>query len=166
MASTLLLKMPESLLVTSREEGTVGLTGPVRPWFWAVLAPYYFPVFTIPLLLIKPVVSTSLRNVMDLLIGFTLAFHYLSTVRRGFYGQIDVKTMGRIFSTIVTLALNVVWLVIILCVVTNNYAGIVTYFKSSLIRALGIYKAIPQWWEVTGRQVVGQAWEAVKGLWE
>ena len=93
-------------------------------------------------------VPASLRNITDLLIGFTLAFQYIAVKRRGFFQQKDVKTTGAIFSTILTLLLNIIWLVIIQCVVTNNYGAIVTYFReNSVIRALDIYEAIPQWWQ-------------------
>jgi hypothetical protein len=166
--SLLLFKMPETFVVDVSDESRTerGRTGPPRGCFFGALAPYYLPVFTIPLLLIKPVTPASLRNIADFLIGVTLAFHYVTAIRHFHFRQTDITRTGRVFSTIMTILLNIIWLVIILCVVTNNYAGIVTYFKSCVIRAVDIYKAIPQWWQTTVLPALAWLWEILKQLWE
>jgi hypothetical protein len=162
VVSILLGKMPESIFVSNKEAGTLGEVKDVRPWFWVGLAPYYFPVFTIPLLLIKPVVPGVVKDIADLAIGVTLVFQYGAIFRGKFFRQPDVKKTGRMFSFIVTLVLNIVWLVIILCVVTENYAGIITYFKGTVGRTVALYKAIFLFSREEVLPVLGRVWEVVK----
>lgn len=170
--SLLLFQMPQVFSVDVRDRKVtgkttvVGLTGPAKGWFFNSLAPYYLPVFTIPLLPLKPILPLPLRNVADFLIGFSLALHYVTVVKQFRLYQTDIKNTGRIFSTTITLLFTLIWLVIILCVVTNNYAGIVTYFKSSGIRAMAMYKAIPNWWQITILPALKWIWENLKQLWE
>jgi hypothetical protein len=166
--SLMLFKIPETFTVDVSDEKKKekGKTGPARGCIFGALAPYYLPVLTIPVLLIKPVTPASLRNITDLAIGLTLAFHYVTAIKDFHFKQTDITKTGRIFSTIVVILFNIIWLVIILCVVTNNYAGIVTYFKGSVIRAVDIYKALFQAWPTKVLPALGQLWEILKQLWE
>lgn len=110
------------------------------------LAPYYLPVFTIPLLIIKPLVSPSIRDVANFLIGFTLAFHYTSLLKEFNLRQEDIKETGLVFSLCVTCIMNIIVLVIILCVVIDDYSGILSYFERSFKKAIESYETILQKW--------------------
>jgi hypothetical protein len=139
------LKVPESMKAHYIKGGEVG---PVRGDFLAHLAPYYLPVLTIPLLLIRPLVSVTLGKALDFLIGFSLAFHYSALFARELrFNQPDLCRMGRIFSVVVILVFNVVWLVITLAVMTGDYSGLLTYFKKSLARTSALYTALWQAWQ-------------------
>ncbi|MFB0535413.1 MAG: hypothetical protein ACETWR_10565 [Anaerolineae bacterium] len=105
------------------------------------LAPYYLPVFTIPLAVIQPFVFYPIHLIIDFLIGFTLAFHYAALFRKEFrWSQSDIKKTGRIFSFCVVCILNIIVLVIILCIVSRNYLGILNYFKNSFARTPESYQ--------------------------
>ena len=119
----------------------------IHPNSLIYLAPYYFPVFTIPLLIIKPIVFSSLHKIIDFLIGFTLAFHYVSLLREFRLIQTDITKTGVIFSFCVTCILNIIFLVITLCVVFNHYSNILNYFKSSFVRTLQSYKTVFEAWK-------------------
>ena len=139
------LKVPDSMKAHYTKGGEVE---PVRGDFLAYLAPYYLPMLTIPLLLIKPLVSETLSNALDFLIGLSLAFHYTTLFARELrFSQPDLRNMGRIFSVVVILVFNVVWLVIILTVMTGDYSGLLTYFKESFARTSALYAALWQAWQ-------------------
>lgn len=64
-----------------------------------VLTPYYLPLFTLPLLLLRPIAPQSIQQDVDVLIGVTYAFHLLTSIKDFGWKQTDIKSMGRIFST-------------------------------------------------------------------
>ncbi len=104
------------------------------------LAPYFLPLFTIPFLIIKPFIFASVHNVIDLLIGFTLAFHYFGLVHE--YRpkrQPDIRESGQIFAFVVTVLLNVLFLVIVLSVVLDDFSHLSTYFGGSIARTRETY---------------------------
>lgn len=139
----------------------------VRGDFVTTLAPYYLPLATIPLLLIKPLTSDTFSNVLDFVIGFTLAFHYGGLVREFRFKQPDIKDTGRVFSTIITFVFNVVWLVIILSVVTENYSSILEYFRDVFARTRAMYALILEGLRVgefpTLKDLIEQSAPAVEG---
>lgn len=108
------------------------------------LAPYFLPVFTIPLLIIKPLIFSSTHNVINLLIGFSLAFHYLALINEFRPRQTDIQRIGLAFASVVTAGLNAVVLIIILSVVLNRYGNIPDYLKDSLVRARETYTLVLQ----------------------
>jgi len=108
------------------------------------LAPYYLPLFTVPLLLLEPIVICSAVEIIDYLIGFTLTFHFVSVVREFRLIQKDITETGVIFSFFITCILNVIMLVIALCVVSSEYPKILGYLQSSLERTLDSYKTVYQ----------------------
>jgi len=109
--------------------------------FLITLAPYYFPVLTVPLLIAKPLAFFPLREIIDFLIGFTLAFHFIGLLLREFrFWQKDIADCGRIFSSCVICLLNTIVLVIALCVASSNYSAILDYFQNSIARTPESYQ--------------------------
>jgi len=106
------------------------------------LAPYFLPLFTLPLLLLRPVVPPPFDKVIDFLIGFTLAFHYVRLYNDLKTEQTDITKTGTIFSVFFAVAMNLVFLVVILAVVTGQYSMILEYFKVSWDRAKAAYQTI------------------------
>jgi len=95
---------------------TLGLGALLTPFFY--LAPYYLPLFTIPFLLLRYLMSSWPRDVIDLLIGFTLTFHFASLLeellrQRFGLGQSDIRKTGVILSYVVIGLFNLFSLVII-----------------------------------------------------
>jgi hypothetical protein len=165
--STLFLRPPKFFLVDVRDTGsrTVGLTGPVGGDFLAVLAPYYLPLFTLPLLLLRPIAPQSIQRVADLLIGVTYAFHLVTSIKDFSWKQTDIKSMGRIFSTGAIIMFQIVWLVVIVCVVTGNYAGIVSYFKSSAERGVDAYEVVFEVAKTRLPPILERVWETIQRVW-
>jgi hypothetical protein len=126
-----------------RVEGFV--QGPSSSNFVIVLAPYFLPLFTIPLIIVKPFISSTVHNVIDFLIGFTLAFHFY-----GLYAEFrprnqkDIQITGLVLSFVMTLLLNVIFLVIIFCSVLNEYPHIPKYLEDSFARTITTYQTVIQ----------------------
>jgi len=139
IVSLAFFKVPESLKAHRAEGGEVE---PIGGDFLSCLAPYYLPLVTVPLLLIKPFICETFDKALDFVIGFTVAFHYGGLSREFRLSQPDFKNMGRFFSIIITLVFNAVWLVIILCVVTENHPSILVYFEKVYARTQALYELI------------------------
>lgn len=134
-------KIPERL----EADSTGGEVKSVRGDFVTALAPYHLPLPAIPLLALKLFKPDMLGPALDFAIGFSLGFHYGALISWEFrLSQPDFKLIGRIFSIVVVLTLNAIWLVIILSVVTGNTAGILDYFKTSWARTKELYGLLLQ----------------------
>jgi hypothetical protein len=105
------------------------------------LAPYYFPVFTIPLLVAKPILYPRFDQAFNFLIGLTLAFHYTALAAEFRPRQDDIRRAGLAFSLGTTVLLNIIFLVISLGVILNDYSAIAGYFAGALARILPSYQA-------------------------
>ena len=145
----LLLRRPLRLTVDPDPKVDSKMVPAGRPNVLITLAPYYFPLLTIPLLiarLLAGALCPSILDALDFLIGFAFASHYVSLVREFRPYQTDLKTAGYLFSTIFTIVINVVLPVIIAGVVANNFHAIGDYFARSLVRSLESYDFLLQVW--------------------
>jgi hypothetical protein len=126
--------------VSTKGAGKTSVMNPNAPIY---LAPY-FPLFTAPLLLIRPFLSPASTEVLvvDLLIGFTLACHYSGLLREFSPRQPDIAETGLLFSIGMAVVLNLVFLVIALCVVLNDYSRILDYFTVALTRTPEYYMTV------------------------
>ncbi len=108
------------------------------------LAPYFLPLFTIPLLIARPFVEPTgnIIRIVDFFIGFTLSFHYFGLFKEFSPRQPDIAETGLLFSAGMTIVLNLVFLVIILGVVTGGHSQILEYFRLSLAAAPEYYQAV------------------------
>jgi len=82
------------------------------------LAPYYLPLFTIPPLIMRIFLPSTLPKAVEFLIGFTLAFHFISFLeefvgQKFGLGQSDITNTGVLVSYILIAFFNLVsWVVI------------------------------------------------------
>jgi len=113
------------------------------------LAPYYFPLLTVPLLIFKAVLFWLLKGSLppyvaiplDLVIGATLVFHYVATLREFGSFQTDITKSGIIPSLVLVIFLNFMFLVLTVTVVTGSYAEFLEYVKVALGTTVDAYKA-------------------------
>lgn len=134
----------DEFLVNPKKKSHVTTRGVFNIGFLTSLAPYYLPVFSIPLLIVKPFLSASIRHVIDFLMGFNLAFHYVALLKE-FYGQQpDIQKHTLVFSFLITCLMNAIILVIILCAVLEDYLLLLDYFDGSITRAIESYKVVFQ----------------------
>ncbi len=114
----------------------VEYASPVGPVSLISLAPYYLPLFTIPLLPLRFFVISWVREVIDFLIGFTLGFHYVSFMdeflgQRFGLGQTDIRKTGAIFSYVIIGFFNLLSLATVKAVLHNDWPA-----RDQLTRAL------------------------------
>lgn len=144
LVALLFLHQPKKFIVNVEEGGLAAWSNGSN--FIITLAPYYLPVLTIPLLIIKAFAPPVAYAPLDFLIGFFYAFHVVSLATFELRpSQPDIKKVGWIFSFVMIGILNAIFLAIILCAVLNNYAYLPTYFKNSFFRAIEAGKTIVQW---------------------
>jgi hypothetical protein len=110
--------------------------------FVITLAPYFLPLFTIPLLIIKSVIFSSLHNAIDLLIGFTMAFHYVALLAEFRLSQPDIQKVSLLFALAVTITMNAIFLVVVVSVLLNDYGLILSYLDASLVRTRETYEIV------------------------
>jgi len=134
----------DEFLVNPKKKSHVATRGLFNIGFLTSLAPYYLPVFTIPLLIVKPFLSASIRHVIDFLIGFTLAFHYVALLKEFYRQQPDIQKHTTVFSFLITCLMNAVVLVVILCAVLEDYLLLLNYLDGSITRAIESYKVVFQ----------------------
>jgi hypothetical protein len=102
----------------------LGLGGLISPFVY--LSPYYLPLFTLPFLLLRYLVSPPIQQAIEFLIGFTLAFHYTSLIdellkQRFGLGQTDIRRTGIMLSYVVIGVLNLLSLVVIKSVLQEKW---------------------------------------------
>jgi hypothetical protein len=97
------------------------------------LAPYLFPMLTIPFFVIRLVLGLLIHFTgldiprialmgVDFLIGVTWGMNAVLVLKHFDYRQTDLKKVGWVFSTVMIFFLNFVYVVAILVVVTDSYA--------------------------------------------
>jgi hypothetical protein len=116
------------------------------------LAPYYLPLLMLPFLALKAAATlaaswldvtfpTVLAVSLDVLIGATLAFHYVVTIKE--YGdfQTDIQKEGRIASLVMALFLNLAFLIVTMAVVVGAYTELWAYVQTAAAATVEAYKS-------------------------
>ncbi len=140
-----------------------------------VLAPYYLPLLTVPVLLLKALASLALPLLkmslplfltvaLDLLIGATLMFHVACTVMEFGSFQKDIKKTGWIASIVLVLFLNFMFVLLSVAVVTGSYAELVDYAKAAGATTVDTYKAALDFLKTSLLPMVGDWIQALKDL--
>lgn len=98
--------------------------------FLIALAPYFFPLFSVFVLLLKPLVKGNYQNILDGLLGFTLLFHIMDLMREFHPGQPDIQQTGFWFSSALTLFFNIFFVGLVLASVLGNSSQMMLFLKS------------------------------------
>jgi len=122
----------KSLYLSSRG-GKVTVT---KSNFLITLAPYFFPFYTLICLGIYFIVRPSLRNYLIFIIGFTLAFHFLSTISSLKDKQTDLERTGKFFSWLVIYWMNLILLTFLLSLIWPQTFSWVDFWKKGLFLLL------------------------------
>lgn len=104
-----------------------------------ILAPYFFPVFTVPFLLIKPFMTVTTHHFINFFLGLTLAFHLIPVFREFSPRQSDIYRVGLKSAFIIVFVLNCIFIVITMGFALEQYAAVGAYFKEAFVRAWKIY---------------------------
>jgi hypothetical protein len=74
--------------------------------FVIALAPYFFPLLSVIIIAVKPLIFSTYQWLLNGLLGFTLMFHLLYLLNEFHPSQPDLQQTGFLFSTVVVLFLN------------------------------------------------------------
>ncbi|MDR0956777.1 MAG: hypothetical protein LBL77_02825 [Endomicrobium sp.] len=128
----------------TNQSGSVVLT---KNNIWITLAPYFFPVYTLLILLIYICLGWFINikqfyKYFLFFIGFSIAFHIMLTVYILSVRQPDLKVYGIFFSHIIILAINIVVFDLILSLIFTEVVNLKDIFLQSCKNIINIYKFI------------------------
>jgi len=115
---------------------------------WLVyLAPYYLPFFTLPLLPLRLVLSSFAAEAIDFLIGFSMAFHYVSLIYELLLQRLgqkagDVRQMGCVFSYVIIILFNLFSLALVKAVLHQQWPDFTGHFLGFFENSRNIYTGI------------------------
>ncbi len=129
----LFLKRIHALRVQRRQGGAVTMeSGNVV----IALAPYFFPLLTACLLLLKPMVRPGLNLVWNALLGFSLAFHWVSLLQEFHPSQPDIRYAGLLTSLSTVVFFNLFFLGLTLAALPEQGHLVHTFLRVGLQNAL------------------------------
>ncbi|MFC1590492.1 hypothetical protein ACFL42_03270 [Candidatus Omnitrophota bacterium] len=108
------------------------------------LSPYFIPIYTILIVLAYYILSSSYdirSQTFIFLIGFSLAFHIISTVEALKIQQPDIVNLGPLFPIVLVYILNVVVIALLFCFLFREFT-VKNYFRDLIRFSGGIYYAV------------------------
>lgn len=103
----LLFRRIHSIHAEEAGGGVVWSSGNEKLRFMSSLAPYCFPIYTFPLLMLRSIVMPSLFPIMDILIGFSMGLHIVCFKEQTGNHQEDITQFPLWFSYVYILS---IWL--------------------------------------------------------
>ena len=143
----LMFQKPEAFFATA-SRGHVRVGGKN---FFVDLAPYYFPTFSIILLLVFPLLKESAFPVYFAVLGFMTGYHLVSQIIDFKFHQGDIRVSGKAFSVVFCLFASLLAYGFIFAFVAGGYRGGWEFIKAG----------IPE----TGR-VLSLGWNYLRAFWE
>lgn len=129
----LFFKKVHSLSAKREVGGEVKLSGGN---FVISLAPYFFPLFTVVIILIKPFIIPTYQWVFNGLIGFTLMFHLNHLFREFHPSQPDINRTGIIFSFIVVTFFNLFFLGLVIVALNGSWLDMRSYVAEGATQSI------------------------------
>jgi hypothetical protein len=119
--------------------------------FFVDLAPYYFPTFSVILLLVFPLLKESAYPVYFAVLGFMTGYHLVSQIIDFKFYQGDIRVSGKAFSVVFCLFASLLAFGFIFAFVVGGYRGGWEFIKAG----------VPE----TGR-VLSLGWKNFRAFWE
>lgn len=143
----LMFQKPEAFFATATR-GHVRVGGKN---FLVDLAPYYFPTFSIILLLVFPLLKPSAYPVYFAVLGFITGYHLVSQIIDFKFYQGDIRVSGKAFSVVFCLFASLLTYGFIFAFVVGGYRGGWEFIKAGLPAA--------------GR-MLSRGWKYLRAFWE
>lgn len=143
----LMFQKPEAFFATA-SRGHVRVGGKN---FFVDLAPYYFPTFSVILLLVFPLLKESAYPVYFAVLGFMTGYHLVSQIIDFRFYQGDIRVSGKAFSVVFCLFASLLAFGFIFAFVVGGYRGGWEFIKAG----------VPE----TGR-VLSLGWKNFRAFWE
>jgi hypothetical protein len=127
----LMFQKPEAFFATA-SRGHVRVGGKN---FLVDLAPYYFPTFSVVLLLVFPLLKASAYPVYFAVLGFVTGYHLISQIIDFKFYQGDIRVSGKAFSVLFCLFASLLAFGFIFAFVVGGYRGGWEFIKAGVPEA-------------------------------
>lgn len=97
--------------------------------FMIALSPYFFPLLTVIIIVIKPSIISQYQWILNGLMGFTLTFHLVHLTREFHPYQPDLRKSGMIFSVAVVLFFNIFFIGLAISSLAGNWLDMKNYME-------------------------------------
>ncbi len=141
-AITSLLFFNKVKLFGAASDGTGVVWASRRMNAMILLAPYFLPVFTLPMIFTKPYLSFSYQPALDFAIGVTLGFHFIGLIKEFKAHQTDIQKVGMTLSYLLVIFFNAFFLVLIISMVFADSSFFLDYVRRSLLHGILLYEKI------------------------
>lgn len=97
------------------------------------LAPYFFPTYTVFLLLIRLMVAESYLQYFDVVVGASFSYHLISTWQEFGFHQQDIKSQTKFFSVVFIILANIIIIPLVLLMVHQGGGAVLPYLKDGFL---------------------------------
>jgi hypothetical protein len=133
------LKRVRTLSANRNRGGLVQVEG--GNWVIA-LAPYFFPLLSLFIILIKPIIFSSHQWILNLLLGFSLMFHYVYLFGEFHPSQPDLRESGLVFAIIIILFFNIFFIGLSISSLSGQWAELWDFINRGMNETGAIIKTI------------------------
>lgn len=113
-----------------------------RDNFIISLSPYFFPLFTVIILIFRLLVKENLYIYIDILIGITYLFHLRTFILQFSPQQTDISTHGFLFSLTFILLMNIFFFGLIITVIGGGYDAFSNFLIDGFYIAASMFRKI------------------------
>lgn len=106
--------------------------------FVIALAPYFFPLLSVFIIIIKPLVFANYQWFLNALLGFTLMFHLMSLSNEFHPSQPDLKETGFLFSLTVIIFFNLFFIGLSIASLPGQWQAMGAFIQSGLQESLAL----------------------------
>jgi len=118
--------------------------------FLIALAPYFFPLLSVIIIVVKPLIFSTYQWLLNGLLGFTLMFHLLYLLNEFHPSQPDLQQTGFLFSTVVVLFLNLFFIGLSLASLQGQWINMADFIR---LGARETYNFIVYGWSVVNNNL-------------
>jgi hypothetical protein len=110
---------------------------------WLILiAPYWFPTLTIPVMLILGLHPAAHADTVSCLLGVTFSYQLTSTYLETHRGQTDLQRVSFLFARMVLPSLNIIAAGFVVAVAYGGLDRAMDYLTSSITQVRGVYSVL------------------------
>lgn len=100
--------------------------------FVIALAPYFFPLVAVVIILIKPIILPDIQWILNILLGAAIMFHFIYLLGEFSPAQPDIRYSGFFFSLLFILFFNIFFLGLSFAALSATWNDMLTFIKQGL----------------------------------
>lgn len=118
--------------------------------FVIALAPYFFPLTTVIVLLFKPAVNYELQFWLNGVLGFSLMFHLIYLLKEFHFNQPDLQRNGLLFSSVVIIFFNILFVGLCISSLQGNWQDMNVFLISGYAECHSYFESARQvFWQTS-----------------